>query len=182
MASVRVHFSPGFHLGGGFPAEQYAPAWWYETTGGEAALAGSATKWGSSGGILMLVGGGCSAESCSGGIRNSAEKGISRGANCHVLLWRYSELRREGSFPGSKLSGFCSGGIQNTQSTTCIPLSLRAFSCSQGQVATLLIYLTKNPPNRIPPEQNMLCGKSSSKRKPRAKGHSDGRHFEIIRA
>jgi hypothetical protein len=45
------------------------------------------------------------------------------------LLQRYSELRREGNFPGSKLSGFCSGGIRNTQSTTCI----RAFCCSHGQ-------------------------------------------------
>jgi hypothetical protein len=38
MASVRVHFSPGFPLGGGFPAEQFAPAWWYETAGGELRL------------------------------------------------------------------------------------------------------------------------------------------------
>jgi hypothetical protein len=28
MVFVRVHFSPGFPLGGGFPAEQFAPAWW----------------------------------------------------------------------------------------------------------------------------------------------------------
>jgi hypothetical protein len=35
MASVRVHLSPEFPLGGGFPAEQFAPAWWYETAGGE---------------------------------------------------------------------------------------------------------------------------------------------------
>jgi hypothetical protein len=32
MASVRVHFSPGF------PEEQFAPAWFYETTGGEERL------------------------------------------------------------------------------------------------------------------------------------------------
>jgi hypothetical protein len=38
MASVRVHFSPGFPLGGGFPAEQFAPAWWNETAGGEKRL------------------------------------------------------------------------------------------------------------------------------------------------
>jgi hypothetical protein len=44
MASVRVQFSPGFPLGGGFPAEQFAPPWWYKTTGGEVAPAGSATK------------------------------------------------------------------------------------------------------------------------------------------
>jgi hypothetical protein len=49
------------------------------------------------------------------------------------------------------------------------------------RVATLLIYLTRNPPNQIQQEQNLLCGKSSSKRKSRAKVHPDGRHFEIIR-
>jgi hypothetical protein len=38
MASVRVHFSPRFPLGGGFPAEQFAPAWCYETAGGEERL------------------------------------------------------------------------------------------------------------------------------------------------
>jgi hypothetical protein len=38
MASVRVHFSHGFPLGGGFPAEPFAPAWWYETAGGEERL------------------------------------------------------------------------------------------------------------------------------------------------
>jgi hypothetical protein len=38
MAYVRVHFSPGFPLGGGFPAEQFAPAWWFETAGGEERL------------------------------------------------------------------------------------------------------------------------------------------------
>jgi hypothetical protein len=27
MASVQVLFGPGFPLGGGFPAEQFAPAW-----------------------------------------------------------------------------------------------------------------------------------------------------------
>jgi hypothetical protein len=48
------------------------------------------------------------------------------------LLRRYSEIRREGNFPGSKLSGFCSGGIRNTHSTTCIPQWFPAFSCSHG--------------------------------------------------
>jgi hypothetical protein len=33
-----VHFSPGFPLGGGFPAEQFAPGWWYETAGVEERL------------------------------------------------------------------------------------------------------------------------------------------------
>jgi hypothetical protein len=38
IVSVWVHFSPGFPLGGGFPAEQFAPAWWNETAGGEERL------------------------------------------------------------------------------------------------------------------------------------------------
>jgi hypothetical protein len=42
----------------------------------------------------MLIGGGCSAESCSGGIRNSAEKGISRGANCQVFAPAVFEIHR----------------------------------------------------------------------------------------
>jgi hypothetical protein len=38
MASVRVCFCPGLTNGGGLPAEQFAPAWWYETAGGEERL------------------------------------------------------------------------------------------------------------------------------------------------
>jgi hypothetical protein len=38
MACVRVHLSPGFPLGGGFPEEQFALEWWYETAGGEVRL------------------------------------------------------------------------------------------------------------------------------------------------
>jgi hypothetical protein len=49
------------------------------------------------------------------------------------LLRQYSDFCREGNFPESKLSGFCSGGIRNTPTTTCIPLSFRAFSYSHGQ-------------------------------------------------
>jgi hypothetical protein len=35
MASVQVDFSPRFPIGGGFSPEQFAPAWWYKTAGGE---------------------------------------------------------------------------------------------------------------------------------------------------
>jgi hypothetical protein len=38
MASVQVRFIPGLPLAGGFSAEQFAPAWWYETAGGEERL------------------------------------------------------------------------------------------------------------------------------------------------
>jgi hypothetical protein len=75
MAFIRAHISPGFPLGGGFTAEQFAPAWCYETAGGEERLLRR---------VLLLFGGGCSGESCSGGILISAEKGISRRANCLV--------------------------------------------------------------------------------------------------
>jgi hypothetical protein len=75
---------------------------------GEVALVDSATNCGSSCGVLMLVGGGCSRESCSG-----------------------SEFRREGNFPESKLSDFCSGSIGNMHST-----SANRFSCSGGILFT----------------------------------------------
>jgi hypothetical protein len=42
----------------------------------------------------MLVGGGCLGESGSGGIQNSAEKGISRRANCQVFSPAVFEIRR----------------------------------------------------------------------------------------
>jgi hypothetical protein len=65
---------------------------------GEVAPADSATKGGSSCGVLMLVGGGNSGESSEG---VPAVFGIP-----------------QRNFPESKLSGFYSGGIQNMQSTS----------------------------------------------------------------
>jgi hypothetical protein len=76
MTSVRVHFSPGFPLGGGFPAKQFAPAWWQETAGGE-------ERW---------------------FLRNSAA--FWRRVFRRELLHRYSEFRIEGNFPESKQPGF----------------------------------------------------------------------------
>jgi hypothetical protein len=96
---------------------------------------------------------------CSGGIWNSTEKGISWGANCQVFAPAVFEIRRA---PRVFLYHFAH------------------FPVVMVRVATLLIYLTKNPSNRIPPEQELLCRKSSSKRKSRAKVHPDGRYFEII--
>jgi hypothetical protein len=130
MASVRVHFSPGFPLGGGFPVEQFA-------------------RW--------------------------------RRMFRRELLQRYSELRREGNFPGSKLSGFALVVFEVRRAPHVFLYSFAHFPIVMVRVATLLIYLTKNPPNRIPPEQKLLCGKSSSKRKSRSKVHPDGHNFEIIR-
>jgi hypothetical protein len=117
MASVQVHFSPGFPLGGKFPAEQFATAWWYKTAGGEERL-----LW------RRLL------------LRNSNAR--LRRKFHRELLQRYSELRREGNFPGSKLSGFCSSGIRNMQSTTCIPLS-RIFLYSWSGLQHCLFTLLK---------------------------------------
>jgi hypothetical protein len=43
----------------------------------------------------MLFGGRCSGENCSGDIRISAERGISRRANCLVFAPAVFEIRRE---------------------------------------------------------------------------------------
>jgi hypothetical protein len=113
----------------------------------------------------MLVGGGCSAESCSGGIRNSAEKGISREQTVRFLLRRYSKYAEHHVYSSI----------------------LSRISCSHGQgFNTAYIPILKSAKfpaeqNQIPPEQKLLCGKSSSICKSRAKEHPDGRHFEKIR-
>jgi hypothetical protein len=76
MTSVRVHFSPGYPLGGGFPTEQFLQH------GGKRP---QVERRGCSSGILLLFGG-----------------GVFRGD----LLRQYSEFRREGNFPESKGPGF----------------------------------------------------------------------------
>jgi hypothetical protein len=95
---------------------------------GEDAPADSATKLGSSCGVLLLFGGGCFGLSCSGGIRISAEKGISQRANCHAFVPVVFEIRRA---PLVFLYRFAH------------------FPVVMVRVATLLIYLTKNPPNLL---------------------------------
>jgi hypothetical protein len=113
MASLQVHFSPGFPLGGGFPAEQFFQR------GGKRPQEEK--------------------RGCSGGQRNKmrlllrSSTALWRMVLQRELLRRYSDFRREGNFPESKLSGFCSGGIRNTQSTMCFPLAFCAFSYSHCQ-------------------------------------------------
>jgi hypothetical protein len=80
---------------------------------------------------------------CSCGIRNSAEKGISRGANFQVFAPAVFEIH---GAPRLFLYSFAH------------------FPVVMVRVATLLRYLNKNPRNLIPPEQRLLCGKSSSKK------------------
>jgi hypothetical protein len=99
IASPWVRCRPEFPLGGGFHAEQFALAWWKQTTG-------------------VLLWSAISARGCSGG-----QPDIMR-PPCRVLLlfgggmfrrelfWLCSDFRREGNFLESNLSGFCSGGIQ----------------------------------------------------------------------
>jgi hypothetical protein len=55
-------------------------------------------KRGSSCGILLLFGGGCSGENCSGDIRISVERGISRRANCLVFAPAVFKIRRAPGF------------------------------------------------------------------------------------
>jgi hypothetical protein len=74
----------------------------------------------------MLIRGGCSAESCSGRIQNSTEKGISRGK---VFALAVLEIRR-----APHVFFYC----------------FAHFPVVMVRVATLLIYLTKNPPNYSP--------------------------------
>jgi hypothetical protein len=74
----------------------------------------------------MFVGGGCSVESCSGGILNFAEKRISRGANCQVFALAVFEIRR-----APRVFLYC----------------FAHFPAVIVRVATLLIYLSKNPQN-----------------------------------
>jgi hypothetical protein len=72
----------------------------------------------------------------------SLEDGVRR-----ELLRRYSDFRREGNFPESKLSGVCSGSIRNTHST-----SGNRFFCSGGILftqSTMWVFRSAgNPPPR----------------------------------
>jgi hypothetical protein len=95
MASVHVNFSSGFPWRRiSRRAICFSVVVRDRRRRGEAAPVDSATKLGSSCGVLMLIGGGWSAESCSGGIRNSAEKGISWRANCLVFAPAVFEICR----------------------------------------------------------------------------------------
>jgi hypothetical protein len=66
------------------------------------------------------------------------------------LLRQYSDFRREGNFPESKLSSFCSGGIRNTHEHLSKP-----FFCSGGILFTQntkwVFCSAGNPPPRENP-------------------------------
>jgi hypothetical protein len=113
MVSVRFHFSPGFPLGGGFPAELIAPAWWYKTAGGEERLLRRVAQQNEAPPAEFLC---------------SLEEDVPQRVAPAVFG---TPQRRE--FPWEQTVRFCSSGIQNMQSTTCIPISFCAFSCSHGQ-------------------------------------------------
>jgi hypothetical protein len=116
---------------------------------GEVAPAGSITKWGSSCGILMLVRGGCSGESCSGVIRNSAEKGISWWANCQVLLRRYSKYAEHLRKPVFLLRRYSI----HTENHAVVSLCLAHFPISLAWQATVYrktFELTLNKSAKVP--------------------------------
>jgi hypothetical protein len=118
MASILVRFMPGFPLGGGFPAEQFVveidrrssspenyfcERWIRQTARqNEAPLA-----------EFYSLEEGCSGESLSGGVRFSAERGISRRATCLVLAPAVFNRYRTQSTSGNCF--FCSGSILQTR-------------------------------------------------------------------
>jgi hypothetical protein len=141
----------------------------------EVAPTDSATKWGSSCKILKLVGAGCSGERCSSSIRNSAEKGISRRANCQVFAPAvfYSPRAPCGCYVWRI---FLSVLLDRRR---CTAKLLNSLSINLPSAPALRVLFPAEQ-NQISPEQKLLCGKSSSYCKSRAKVHPDGRHFEKI--
>jgi hypothetical protein len=71
---------------------------------------------GSSCGVQLLFGGGCSGENCSDSIQISTERGASRRAHCLVIAPAIFEIRRAPQEPGF----FGSGDILFKQSTTWV--------------------------------------------------------------
>jgi hypothetical protein len=122
MASVRVHFSPGFPLGGGFPAMQFAPGWWYETAGGEERLLRQVAQ------------------------QNEAPPARWRRMFRRELLRRYLELRRE----GNKLSSFSPAVFEICRAPRVFLYRFVHFPVVMVRDATLIIYLTKNLQNLLP--------------------------------
>jgi hypothetical protein len=96
----------------------------------------------------MLVGGGCSAESCSNGIWNSAEKGISRGANCQVFAPAVFEIRKA---PRVFLYHFAHFPVVMVRVATLLKIRQIYSPC----------FISREQ-NQILPEQKVLLRKSSS--------------------
>jgi hypothetical protein len=142
MASVRVHFSPGFPLGGGFSAEQ--------NTHVVNRIPPEQKNWFPE--VLCVF---------------------------RIPLEQKPDSLLPGKFPSLRSSEYLrSNSLRNT-------LLQRALEFRRKS-----LILLRYPPEQpllsscglIPPRRSkLLCGKSSSKRKSKAKVHPDGRHFEIIR-
>jgi hypothetical protein len=145
MASVRVHFSPGFPLGGGFPAEQNTH-------------------------VVLCVN------------RIPSEQKI-RFPELLCIFRIPPEQKHDSLLPG-KFPSLRSSEYHRSNSLRNFLLQ-RALECRRRS-----LILLRYPPEQpllsscgvVPPRQSkLLFGKSSSKRKSRAKVHPDGRHFKIIR-
>jgi hypothetical protein len=121
MASVQVRFSPGFPLGGGFPAEQFAPAWWYETGGGEERLLQRTAQQNEAPPAEFY----CSLEEGVPGrtalsVFGFPQRGEFPGKQTvWFLLRRYSKYAEH-----LKKPFFCSGGVLFTQSNTWVFFSV----------------------------------------------------------
>jgi hypothetical protein len=142
----------------------------------------------------MLVGGGCSAESSSGGIWNSAEKGISWGANCQVFAPTVFEIRR-----APQETGFFAPAVFYSCRAPCgcyvWSIFLSVLLDRQLCTAKLLNSLSINPPKSFcacsqcfiscRAKSNTAVAKNALRKvssycKSRAKVHPEGRHFEKI--
>jgi hypothetical protein len=175
MASVRVHFSPGFPLGGGFPAEQI--------------LLLRYSIWRIFSKVYKQC---CNPDHDYRKMRKLIEE--------YTWCSACFEYRRSKNMtvcsPGNSL--LC--GVPNTAGAkpdSLLPGKFPSLRSSKYRRSNSLgnILLQQALEFRHPPEQpflsscglvqprrsKLLCVKSSSKRKSRAKVHLNGCHFEIIR-
>jgi hypothetical protein len=140
-------------------------------------------------------------ESCSGGIWNSVEKGISQRANCQVFAPAVFELGKAPQktnflFRRYSIHAEHHVGVDQLLFLYVWRIFLSVMLDRLPCTAKLLNSFSINPlkflcacspclfpaeENGIPPQQKLLWGKSSSFCKSRAKAHPDGRHFEKIR-
>jgi hypothetical protein len=182
MASVRVHFSPGFPLGRGFPAEQFLlrrySIWWI---------------------FSKLYKQCCNPDHDYRKMRETIEEytwssayfeyrwsknltGCSPGNSLLCRVLNIAGAKPDSLLPG-KFSSLWSSEYHRSNSLWNILLQ-QALEFRRRS-----FILLRYPPEQpllsscglVPPRcSKLLCGKSSSKRKSRAKVHPDGHYFEII--
>jgi hypothetical protein len=183
MASIRVHFSHGFPLGGGFPAEQFSLRRY--------------SIWRIFSKVYKQC---CNPDHESRKMRKTIEEYMwcsayfeyCRSKNLIVCSPGNSLLCGVPNTAGAKPDSLLPGKFPSLRSSEYRRSnSLRNFLLQRAlefcrRSLILLRYLLEQPLlsscGLIPPcRSKLLCRKSSSKRKSRAKVHPDRRHFEIIR-